>query len=137
MTKIVPCLLGLLLLGIPSATHADDACNLERAYRDQLEAMHSEYAQEASRVETLDATIAQLRAQFPDTREASDRRADLRERINGYLTERRATFTNLRLRRDAMQQTSEKIAEAQRACIRSKGGSESAPRTPVQTQVDK
>ncbi len=137
MAKIVPCLLGLLLLGIPSATHADDACNLERAYRDQLEAMHSEYAQEASRVEALDATIAQLRAQFPETREAPEQRADLRERINGYLTERRVTFTNLRLGKDAMQQTSEKVAEAQRACIRSKGRSGSAPRTPVQTQIHK
>ncbi len=137
MAKTVRWFLGLLMLGIPSAAQADDACNLERAYRDQLETMQSEYAQEASRVEALDATIAQLRAQFPETREAPEQRAELRERMNRYLTERRVTFANLRLTRDAVQQTSEKIAEAQRACNRSKGGSASAPRTPVQTQVHK
>ena len=53
MAKKLNCFLVLLILSLPSSVHADDACELEQTYRDQLAAMQSEYDQKASRIEGL------------------------------------------------------------------------------------
>jgi hypothetical protein len=54
-----------------------------------------------------------------------ERRTEWREQIDSYLNERRAIYTDLRLMRDTLKQTSKKVGEAHRACIRSKGRSKS------------
>ena len=128
------CVLVLLILGIPYSVHADNACELERTYRDQLAAMQRAYDQKASRIEGLNSTIAQLRSQFPVTRNEPEQRTELRERIDSYVNERRAIYTDLRLMRDTLKQTSKKIGDAHRKCIRSKGRKRSPHRTPVETQ---
>ena len=131
MVKNLNCFLVLLILGIPYSVHADDACELERTYRDQLAAMQSEYHRNESRIEGLNLTIAQLRSQFPHEPE---RRTDLRGEIDSYLNERRVIYTDLRRLRYTVKQTSKKVEEAHRKCIRSKGGNRSPHRTPGDTQ---
>ncbi|MFI5395412.1 MAG: hypothetical protein ACHQ9S_07755 [Candidatus Binatia bacterium] len=127
MAKNLNCFLVLLILGIPHSVHADDACELERTYRDQLAAMQSERVQKASRIEGVNSTIAQLRSQFPVPRHEL---AGLREQIDNYLNQRRAIYADLRLMRDTLKQTSKKVAKAHRKCIRSKGGNGSPLGTP-------
>ncbi len=130
-------LLLLLIVGVPATMSAEDACTAKQAFQEHLASLQSEYAEEASRIEVLDATIAQIRAQFPDTREEPAQRAALREELQAYVSERREIYTDLRLRRDVLKETSDEVAKAQRECERSKISKGSAPRTAVKTPAHK
>jgi hypothetical protein len=57
--------LVLLILGIAYAVHADDACELETTYREQLATLQIEREQRASRIEGLNSRIQELRSQLP------------------------------------------------------------------------
>jgi chromosome segregation ATPase len=117
--------LVLLILGIAHLVHADDACELESTYREQLATLQLEHKQKASRIEGLNSRIQELRSQFPLTRDQPEQRRELQEKVDGYLTERRAIYTDLRLIRDTLKQTNKQVGEAHRACIRSKRTSKS------------
>ena len=117
--------LVLLILGISHVIHADDACELESSYRERLATLQLELEQKASRIEGLNSRIQDLRSQFPLTRDQPERRRALRDEIAGCLNERRAIYTDLRLIRDTLKQTSKQVGEAHRECIRSKRRSKS------------
>jgi len=118
--------LVLLILGIAYVVHADDACKLESAYRQQLATLRIEREQKASLIEGLNSRIQELRSRLPSLYGwATEDRTELKREIAGYLNERRAIDTDLREIRYTLEQASKQVEQAHRACISSKRGSES------------
>jgi hypothetical protein len=119
------CILVLLLLGIPHLANASDACALESAYREQLATLQMERKEKESLIGIINSRIQGIRSQLPFHPSETEGRRLLEEKVAGYVNERRSIFTDLRLIRDTVKQTSEQVGEAHRACIRSKGRSRS------------
>lgn len=117
--------LVLLILGIAYLVHADDACKLETAYRQQLATLRIEREQKASLIEGLNSRIQELRSQRQLLWGYDTGRRLLEQEIAGYLRERRGIYTDLREIRYTLEQTSKQLRQAHRACISSKRRSES------------
>ncbi len=83
--------------------------------------MRSEYDQQATRIEVLNASIDQLRSEQPEAKENLPLQSELREQLRNDLKERQAIYTDLRLMKDRLEETSKAVAQAHTRCLRSKG----------------
>jgi predicted nucleic acid-binding Zn-ribbon protein len=134
-------LLVLLMLASPHVVKAGDACEREKAYLEQVAALRRQRQEKASLIPGVNSRIQEIRTRIRDFRSQSawassqEECRRMRQELAGYLEERRAIYTDLRLMRDTLQQISRERTEAHRACMRSKRSSKSPRPRPTPTRA--
>jgi hypothetical protein len=133
--------LVFLILASPHMVRAEDACERERAYLEQVATLQRQRQEKASLIPGVNSRIWDIRSRIRDLRSRNARPywqeeyGTMRQELARYLEERRAIYADLRLMRSTVQQISQERAVAHRACLRSKRSSKSSRPQPTPTRA--